>query len=287
MRIAHISDFHITRLSWNPFRLFPKRVLANLNWLLFRKTSFFEEQLHALIPLFDDLGVDLVVCGGDVSTTSLEEEFEAARTLLKRFPCPWLAIPGNHDKYTFNSSHKGHFYRYFSNTRPVSTPRDFFTLEKQGVEVHALPENFFLVALDTAFATHPYSSQGRVSLKLAAYLQEALALIPPDARILVLNHYPLFQNDEERRELKDAARLQEILRNDSRIQLYLHGHTHRHCIADLRPANFPILLDSGSAASRRGSFNLIDISKKGCQIQPYFWTTQWTPGPTEAFAWRP
>lgn len=287
MRIAQVSDFHFTRITWNPFRLLSKRLLANFNWLLTRKKHFSEEQLEPLPSLFEDLGVDLVLLGGDFTTTALLEEFEKGVQFVKQIKQPWIAIPGNHDHYTYRSYRNKHFYRYFSNQRkPVTHPVEFFTLKEHGIEAHRLGPEWWLIALDSSRATNPYSSEGLISEQLEAYLEEVLQRLPPNAPILLLNHYPFFQNDQPRRNLERGDALQELLKRHPRIRLYLHGHTHRHTVADLQPSNLPIILDSGSCAQgKKGSWNLLDLTSTGCTISTYRWDHHWTKTRTETFAW--
>src|SRR5690606_33890490 len=97
MRIAQISDLHYTHITWNPLRFLSKRLFGLWNWVLFREKEFFPEQLEPLPALFRELKVDLVLLGGDFSTTSLLEEFELASQLIQQISQPWIAIPGNHD----------------------------------------------------------------------------------------------------------------------------------------------------------------------------------------------
>src|SRR5215510_5762015 len=115
MRIAQISDFHFTHITWNPFRLFSKRLLGNLNWLLSRKSVFAHGQLDPLPELFRELKVDLVLLGGDLTTTALKEEYKKAKNFVSKISQDWIAIPGNHDHYTYKSWRKKDFYRHFSN----------------------------------------------------------------------------------------------------------------------------------------------------------------------------
>lgn len=287
MRIAQVSDFHLTHLTWNPFRLLSKRIFGNLNWLFLRKKHFFEEQLDPLPDLFKELGVDLVLLGGDFTTTALTEEFEKALAYVKKIEQPYLAIPGNHDHYTYRSQRKKHFYRYFTNTREnIAHPVEFFNLKDHKIEAHKIDPNWWVIALDTTLATNPYSSEGLISEKLESYLEEVIKLIPQDASIIMLNHYPFFQNDETRRSLKRGGELQALLKRHPRVRLYLHGHTHRHTIADLQQSNLPIVLDSGSCAQgRKGAWNLIDLQTAGCTISTYRWDHAWTKTRTEEFAW--
>lgn len=287
MRIAHISDFHFTHITWNPFRLFSKRILGNLNWLFTRKGQFSEEQLASLPGLFDQLKVDLVLLGGDLSTTSLLEEFEKGARFVKQIKQPWIAVPGNHDRYTYRSSRQNHFYRYFSNKRrPVSHPVEFFTLKDHGLEVHPLEAKGWIFALDATLATNLYSSQGLFSEKLESYVEEALGLIPKNDSVFLFNHYPFFHNDEPRRCLLRGEALQALLKRHPRIRLYLHGHTHRHTVADLQPNHLPLILDSGSCAeTRTGSWNLIELGDGGCTVDVYRWNRKWDKTGTESFAW--
>lgn len=281
MRIAQISDFHFTRLTWNPFRLLSKRILGHINWLLKRKNIFIEEPLYALLPLFEELGVDLVLIGGDISTTSLLEEFAKGKEFIQQIPSPWIAIPGNHDHYTYRSYRQKHFYRYFTNN-----PATLSSLKESGIEAHQIGK-WWIIALDTALATNPYSSQGLFSEKLENSLNEMLQRLPKEAPILLLNHFPFFQNDIPRHSLKRGEALQKILERDRRIRLYLHGHTHRQIVADLQVSRLPIVLDGGCAAhASEGSWNLIDLKEDGCSITPYRWTGTWKPKQTANFPWK-
>lgn len=288
MRIAQVGDFHFTRLTWNPFRLFSKRFLGHFNWIMLRKKHFFEEQVEPLPKLFSDLGVDAVLMGGDFSTTAMLEEFERAKELVDQIKQPWFAVPGNHDRYTRRSCKGLHFYRYFAHKRDqVQEPVDFFTLKDHRIEVHRLSPDWRLITLDTAIATNPYSSQGIFSEKLESYLEEVLELIPKHESILMMNHFPFFQNDTARHNLVRGEALQKILEKNPRIRIYMHGHTHRHTVADLQISNLPIVLDSGSCAQgRKGAWNLIDLHSKGCTVSTYRWDHRWTKTRTEEFVWQ-
>jgi hypothetical protein len=88
----------------------------------------------------------------------------------------------------------------------------------------------------------------------------------------MLNHYPFFDHDDPTRSLTRGDALMARLRDDPRICLYLHGHTHRHIIADVQPSGLPIVLDSGSVAHQgRASWHLIDLDETGCLVTAYRW----------------
>lgn len=287
MRIAHISDFHYTRLTWNPIRLVSKRLLGNLNWALARHDIFSEGVAEDLLPVLKKLKIDLILLGGDFTTTSLETEFDVAKHFVKRLPAPWLAIPGNHDAYTYRSYRQKRFYRYFSNERDtISQASDFFTLRNHQIEAHSIGGGYWIAALDVARATNLYSSRGFFSKKLEARMKEVLGLIPKEDSILVFSHYPFFQNDVHRHSLERGDALQKILEQDPRIRAFLHGHTHRHTIADLQPSNLPLILDSGSCAqTNRASWNLIDLKPNGCTVSGYRWDGGWHVGKQLDVVW--
>ncbi len=282
MRLAHVSDLHYTRLTCNPFRLLSKRFFGHFNWIFNRDKEFSPSQIEPLIALFQELKVDLVLLGGDFTTTAMPEEFEQAAAFVAQLKQPWIAIPGNHDHYTYRSYRKKLYYKYFSNR-----PAEHFSMSRDGVEGHKISPGRWVIALDTALPTQPASSKGLFSEKTEAKLEELLTVIPREDQIFLFNHYPFFQNDVPSHNLERGEVLEQIIRRDRRICLYLHGHTHRHIIADLQVSGLPIVLDSGSCAQGpKGAWNLIDIENKGCTITAYRWNQHWYPLRTEVFSWN-
>ncbi len=79
-----------------------------------------------------------------------------------------------------------------------------------------------------------------------------------------------------------------IIERYPNICLYLHGHTHRHTIADLQPNGLPIVLDSGCPIQKpHGTWNLIDLGEKECQVQCYRWSGfAWEGEERKSFPWR-
>jgi len=285
IRLAQISDFHITHLTWNPLRLFSKRFLGNLNWLFSRKGIFSTEAIDALPSFLSSLQLDHILLGGDFTTTSLPEEFRLARAFVDKLPAPWIAIPGNHDQYTYRAYRQKRYYQSLSNPREAIRERtDFFNLSDHGLEAHRLAPKWWLIALDTTRATNLYSSRGFFSPKLEERLNELLSMIPSDHSILLLNHYPFFQNVTVRHSLSRGNALEALLRKEPRIKAYLHGHSHRHTIADLQPSNLPLILDGGACAE--GTWNLLTIDEKQIKIDVYRWKNSWQLDRTEEIAWN-
>lgn len=279
MRLAHISDFHITKLTWNPFRLFPKRIFSHLHWIACREKIFSVAPIARLPELFTKLRVDFVLMGGDFTSTSMPEEFQNARALMQQFSMPYLAIPGNHDNYTYLAQKQKLYYQYFENL-----DKTLGCLKEEGVEATKISPLWWVVSLDTSFPN--YQSQGMFSEKIEENLRKLLNKIPKTDKIILLNHYPLFQQEGASRALQRAHQLEQIIRSHPQISLYLHGHTHRHCIADLRESGLPLLLDSGSCGStKNGTFNLLDLEDKSCSIATFTWDGNWQKTSTQEFVW--
>lgn len=270
MRIAHISDFHFTKLTINPLRLFPKRVFGHLNWLFHRKNNFCHRQLEELPDLFRSLNVDLILMGGDFTSSAMPEEFELAQRWTKVLSSPWIAIPGNHDKYTQMSVRNKLFSQYFSSTKRC--------------EAHKIDENLWVIAMDTCRPTRGKSARGIFSKEHELELETLLSQIP--GKVILLNHYPFFLQENVDRTLEGGEALEKLIRRHPNIILYLHGHTHRHSCADLRADNLPIVLDSGCCSLKhRGSWNLIDLTETGCNVSKYEWQGAWEPQETKEFVW--
>ncbi len=278
LRCAHISDLHFAKLSWCPSQFFSKRWIGNLNLLFSRRRDYSSKNLYALIDIFVEKQVKCVFITGDLTTTSLSQEFEAANTFitaLKKAGLKVFAIPGNHDKYTRSACKNQTFYDFFSNqfsqsTYPNNWKNQEFDLKTTKFTASWLGNNWWLIALDTAIATPWLSSRGHFSLEQETALKELLSSIPSDHSIILTNHFPFFENDSPRKILKRGKALQKLLQQFPNVRFYLHGHTHRHCIADLRASGLPLILDSGSTAHKeQGSWNFIDITQDGCFIEAF------------------
>jgi DNA repair exonuclease SbcCD nuclease subunit len=271
-RFAHISDLHFSRIFFNPAQFFSKRWIGNLNLLLNRKKNFNHADLYTLIPLFQELQVDTVLLTGDLTTTSHYKEFEMAKKYVDALAEAGLKvflIPGNHDHYTRAAYQNLEFYRYFNSTFRSSDPLSFFSLKEDKIAATYLGKEWWLMAIDCAEATSLFSSHGVFTEHVQRNLEHALSFLSSDQKVILINHFPLFEADKKK-SLYRCEELRDILQRFPQIKLYLHGHTHRHIIADLRPSQLPIIVDSGSRAQKQGAtWNLIDIAEEGCAIAMY------------------
>lgn len=264
MRLAHISDLHFGKVSLSPSQFFSKRWLGNLNLLLNRRKLFSVPQIYSLLNFFQKNSVTHVLITGDLSTTSNIVEFEAARDFvqaLKRAGYPVFIIPGNHDHYTKRGYKNRLFYSFFPNQK----------LSDHGVDIIQLKSDWTLVLVDTACASSLIASTGHFSPVIEEQLKSSLRKIPKTQKVILANHFPYIESESPRRRLIRGDALKELLKEHPNVHLYLHGHTHRHIIADMRESQLPITLDSGSVShTKHGALNLIDLNASSSHIHSYF-----------------
>lgn len=299
LRCAHLSDLHFSHPTWNPSQFFSKRWVGNFNLILARKNVYTSEHFDSLLQSLKEQKVSHVFITGDLSCTSLDEEFIKARAFISSLETAGMlvfTIPGNHDHYTKSAYREQLFYNYFNPSFSDTTakfPPDM-SLKKDKVAARYLGHRWWLVGVDTALATPLLSSSGCFSEEIEANLNKVLKAIPSEHHIIVMNHFPIFELESPRNRLIRKDALRSILQQFSNIRFYLHGHTHRHCIADLRPNQLPIILDSGSTAHKAiGSWNMLEISEDGCSVHGYRWkqTPQgafdgiWAPHAEHTFKW--
>ncbi|MBS0629778.1 MAG: metallophosphoesterase [Verrucomicrobia bacterium] len=284
MRFAHISDLHFGSVCLSPLQFFSKRWLGNFNFLFNRRKGFDHSRLDELIDLFKAEHVTHVIITGDLTVTSRKIEFKKAKQFIDRLKREGFAvftIPGNHDQYTKQSGRKRIFYTFFDSQFDQSCPLNLkdhrVTYMKWG--------QFWLVAIDTAVATPFSSSQGYFSPETEDNLKRALEAIPPKEPVILLNHFPFVLNDVEKKQLLRGAELKKLLTKYPNILLYLHGHSHRQTVADLRPNRLPILSDSGSTPYiNNGACHLFDARERRLKLCVYRYDEHWKPDETHDFA---
>ena len=278
VRCAHISDLHFAKPSWKIHHFFSKRWIGNANFYLRRRSQFCFENIQALPLLFKQLEVSKVLITGDLTTTSDKKEFLMAQAFIQRLEEQGLLVlllPGNHDQYTKADFSQKTYYRFFPSHFSEST----CNLKDDGLTVVKIGNKWSAIFLDTAIATPPLACYGFFSPELEKKLKQTLKQMPKDHSVLILNHFPLIYNEAPEKGLKRSEALCDLIKEFPRVNLYLHGHTHRHCIADLRQSNLPIILDSGSITEKKmGSWNLIELHEKEFWVEGFkIINSKWQP----------
>jgi len=292
LRIAHISDVHFGHFTLSPLQFFSKRFIGNAHLGLSRWREFAPRRLyHHFARTLVSQNVDLVVITGDLTTTTHKKELGLALDFfheLEEAGLCVLALPGNHDHYTSRAFREKHFYEYFTNDPSPSNPTD--RLETQRLEVYPISRGVWLIALDTAIPTSLLSSHGLFPEALEMRLEQILSALPKEDSIILCSHYPYIDIEQRpKHALQRGEALEALLLRHPQVVLYLHGHTHRHTLADLRETGLPITLDAGSVSLRENpTYNLIDMTRDGCEIEAMRGTwrgnhTEWAPFKSERF----
>lgn len=289
-KLAHISDLHFGKLSFGISQLFSKRWIGMMNLLLSRRKHYLNSRPETLFDIFEAQGVTDVLITGDLTTTSFKKEYEMAKQFVEQLHergMKTFIIPGNHDHYTKQSFKQKLFYSYFPDKYDDICP---FSLKEHGVTYFHYDQDWWIVLLDTSIATPFYHSIGFYSPRIEDHLNQALSRIPNNARIILGNHFPFFQHESPRRRLRRGGELQTLIRKEKNIYMYLHGHTHRHILADLRENGLPLVMDSGSVSHKtHGTWNLLELSAHQCLIQVYSYDKhsnhQWKANYQKLFSW--
>jgi 3',5'-cyclic AMP phosphodiesterase CpdA len=165
---------------------------------------FVPNLLERAISEINDLGPDIVVCSGDLTTFGFKEEYAQAKAYLDRIECEAVVvIPGNHDSRNVGYVH---FEELFGARNSV--------LRRDGVTV---------VAIDS---TEPDLDHGVIGRGRYPWIADQFAE-PADLRVFVLHHHllPVPGTGRERNVVYDAGDALETLQSAG-VHLVLSGHKH-------------------------------------------------------------
>lgn len=221
MRLALIGDIHLFRLKVHPRRLLGKRLLGQSNLWLNRRFRFNHDVLDPLIQRVAEIGPDLVLLTGDVTTTSLEDEFSDIVNYLQPLArqAPMVIVPGNHDRYTFRSARKKRVETLLSGLMPRQFPYH-----------RQLADRWHLLGIDSA-KPQLMLSRGAVGPRQLVRVRRFLKTLTPQDGVVVLCHYPAQTPPGTPRswahDLADARLLRRMLEECPAQVVFLHGHIHR------------------------------------------------------------
>lgn len=271
--VIHISDLHIHRLSWKPWRYASKRMLGAANLILQRAQIFTRVRQQRLIDQIDAMDWDHLLISGDLTQLALPEEFQLAREmlapLLERGPARVCVLPGNHDRYIREPPGKGEFERYFGAFAAPADPRG-------GILTRQLTHHWWLIAWDSAWPAPWFSAEGWVHPRILEQSEAFLAQLPPQARTLLVTHYPAIYPPEHPFPYQHRLRNQEEVQRwvlEHPIDLYLHGHLHENWVLHAREGERPLrAVNSGASplppvATASSSFHRIILEGDKAEIQ--------------------
>ena len=221
MRIALIGDIHLFTLKIHPKRLLSRRVMAHTNLWLNRRHRFNHALLPDLVAHAKAIDPELVLFSGDVSTSSLESEFEELLEVVKPLTdhIPGVLVPGNHDRYTFKSRRVARIERLLERVMPQKFPH-----------MRELTPGWKLLALDSAIPNR-VMSRGALGETQFREAERIIRDVPEGEGLLVLCHYPCTLPPRVpsawSHDLRENTRLRRALADCRGRVVFIHGHIHK------------------------------------------------------------
>lgn len=221
MRLALIGDIHLFQTHVHPSRLVGKRLLGHTNLMLNRRFRFNHRVLSPLIERVGELGFDALLLSGDVTTTSLEDEFRDVTTYLEPLAkqMPTVIVPGNHDKYTFRSARKSRMWTHMRGILPESFPH-----------IRELKKHWRLLCLDSAQPQLVWS-RGALGYEQMRQVTAFIESLTKDDALVILCHYPTVMPagipHSWGHALAEAKELHELLTACPARIVFAHGHVHK------------------------------------------------------------
>ncbi len=209
-----------------------KRLLGTASLLLGRGRRFRLERVPALVERVLSLDADHLLITGDLTTTALPAEFQAARTALSGLlhdPARVTIIPGNHDRYTLRAHRSRRLEQYFGAFAP----------EGPYPWLRSIGGRTAILGLDPTRAG--VSARGKLPLNQLIAASALVEAAGEKVAIVVACHYPIAAPPEFARQLGhkrlvNAAALESWLKTIG-PHLFCCGHVHESWA--FRPATIP------------------------------------------------
>lgn len=296
LKIAHLSDFHIGKLSSHWRDWVSKGFIAQLNYFLRLHRGFEIEVLRELPKFLRAQNVDLVVVTGDFTTAGSEGEFDIALAFfeqLKMENLPCLHVPGNHDHYSRRKRNEGYFGKLYPLMQQAKSAQQLFDKRCELKTFGEQSENpWDIWLLDQTSPTSWISSNGHFDNEATAEFAAAQRA-RTCANSLVCGHFPLHSCSRSYRELIGRKALRGALGDRPENRLYIHGHTHQFHIVDERPQRGFVSVDAGSCTQvGRAGFNIYELHPSSATIHRYQRENApscdiWRPVHTYSWSWKP
>ena len=216
--------------------------IAQLSDLHCGQQFFLPNLLERAIAEVNELGPDVVVISGDLTSHGFREEYAVARDFLDRIECDsMVVIPGNHDSRNVGYVH---FEEMFGDRNSV--------LAKGGIAI---------VAIDSS---EPDLDHGQIGRGRYRWIEEQFSQEPAELKIFVLHHHllPVPGTGRERNVVYDAGDAIECLQRSS-VDLVLSGHKHvpyAWRLEDLFVVNAGTVSTLRLRGKTRPCYNLIEVS---------------------------
>lgn len=225
-RILLFSDLHLGCFPKSLRELCGKRWQGFLNHQLLRRWRVRRDNISRLARLLPELSPDLVLCGGDLTSVALAEEFVEAEEALQPI-LDWCGterfcyLPGNHDLYVENDASRNALEECFATLNAGRWTR------AELPAVFAL-RDVEICLLDASRPVPWFRSFGVVDAQMQTRFQECLKGMTAPHR-LVFSHFPVVSEQGGRPNGRHGIRGAECVRNaleTGAVEAVLSGHVH-------------------------------------------------------------
>lgn len=234
VKLAHISDPHLTLPKATFPQLLGKRILGFQSWHLNRKNIHDPAVLRDLISDLQNQHPDHIAVTGDLTNIALPVEFAAAGKWLAGLgPSDQVAvIPGNHDAYVKMRWETGPGVWQENMQGEYAVPGGELD---NGFPYVRVRKNVAIIALSSAVPSIWFAAGGRVSDRQLRGLKQLLPRLRQQGffRTVLVHHPPLPGQAQWRKALWNASELRDVLVEEG-AELVLHGHNHRHMHEQLK-----------------------------------------------------
>lgn len=248
MRLAHCSDLHL--LSHDGARwleLANKRWIGAMNLISSRSRHYHVAAFETMVADMNALGIEHVLCTGDVTNLAMRREFEFARgkfDQLANGPLGVTVIPGNHDAYVAEGVPL--FAEMFGDYAAPDPGWEWSDDHRHDANdilhwpIVRVRGEVALIGLSTSRATPWFTAYGKLGPGQLARL--ALVLADPrlagKLRVVAIHHPPAGRRAQSRiRGLRDHHAFAELIAHHG-ADLIVHGHEHQDLVEALQgPGN--------------------------------------------------
>lgn len=247
MRLAHCSDLHL--LSHDGARwldLANKRWIGAMNLLSSRSRHYHVAAFETMVADLNALGVEHVLCTGDVTNLALRQEFEFARGKFDQLaagPLGVTVIPGNHDAYVAEGVPL--FAEMFGPYNTTDAGWEWTEEDRgdPGDDLHwpivRMRGDVALIGVSTSRATPWFTAYGRVGPGQLARLGKVLGdpRLAGKVRLVAIHHPPAGKRATSRiRGLRDHTDFAAVIAEHG-ADLIVHGHEHQDLVEALPGPN--------------------------------------------------
>ena len=243
MRLAHCSDLHLLShdgAKW--IELFNKRWIGAMNLISSRSRHYHVAAFETMIEDMNALGIEHVLCTGDVTNLAMRREFEFARGKFDRLaggPLAVTVIPGNHDAYVAEGVPL--FAEMFGDYATTDAGWEWTEDHRHDADdvlhwpIVRIRGEVALIGISTSRATPWFTAYGKVGPGQLARL--ALVLSDPrlagKVRVVAIHHPPAGRRATSRiRGLRDHHEFAQLIAQHG-ADLIVHGHEHQDLVETL------------------------------------------------------